>query len=159
MKGLIQRVSDASVRVDGVLVGQIGRGLLIFLGVEKHDDMESAKYLCQRVTRFRIFPDEADRMNHSVRDSEGSVLVVPQFTLAANANSGNRPSFSGAAAPEKARSLYQVFIETAEAILGSGHVETGQFGADMKVSLTNDGPVTFLLETPASYDGRMPARR
>jgi D-tyrosyl-tRNA(Tyr) deacylase len=148
MKGLIQRVSDASVSVDGVRIGQIGQGLLLFLGVEKHDDLESARRLCQRAIRFRIFPDDTGRMNLSVHDIGGSVLIVPQFTLVANTSSGNRPSFSGAAAPDKARSLCQAFTENAKQTLGPDRVETGQFGADMKVSLTNDGPVTFLLEMP-----------
>jgi D-tyrosyl-tRNA(Tyr) deacylase len=148
MKGLVQRVNHASVSVDDVRIGQIEQGLLLFLGIEKHDDIESAKHLCQRVTRFRLFPDDSGRMNLSVSDIEGSILVVPQFTLVANTNSGNRPGFSGAAAPEKARSLCQAFTENAKATLGAERVETGQFGADMKVSLTNDGPVTFLLETP-----------
>ncbi|WP_150914409.1 D-aminoacyl-tRNA deacylase [Marinobacter halotolerans] len=147
MKGLIQRVSDASVTVDGARISQIGQGMLLFLGVEKQDDADSAKRLCQRVTRYRIFPDESGRMNHSVADAAGSLLVVPQFTLAADTRSGNRPGFSVAADPEKAQSLYKAFVEEARSILGSANVATGEFGADMQVSLTNCGPVTFLLET------------
>lgn len=147
MKGLIQRVSDASVSVDGVRIGQIEQGLLLFLGVEKHDDSESAKRLCQRVARFRVFPDDTGRMNLSVSDIEGSLLVVPQFTLAADTRTGNRPSFSSAATPDKARSLFELFTEEARASLGDARVATGQFGADMKVLLTNNGPVTFMLET------------
>jgi D-aminoacyl-tRNA deacylase len=146
MKGLIQRVSDASVTVDGARISQIGQGMLLFLGVEKHDDADSAKRLCQRVSRFRIFPDHSGRMNLGVADSGGSVLVVPQFTLAADTRSGSRPGFSVAADPEKARCLYQTFVEEARAILGASRVATGEFGADMQVSLTNSGPVTFLLE-------------
>ncbi len=147
MKGLIQRVSDASVSVGSVRVGQIEQGLLLFLGIEKHDDTDSAKRLCQRVTRFRIFPDESGRMNRSVTDTGGSVLVVPQFTLAADTRSGNRPSFSMAAEPDKARFLYKVFTDEARSLLGADRVAEGQFAADMQVSLTNNGPVTFLLET------------
>lgn len=147
MKGLIQRVSNASVSVGSVRVGQIEQGLLLFLGIEKHDDTDSARRLCQRVTRFRIFPDESGRMNRSVTDTGGSMLVVPQFTLAADTRSGNRPSFSLAAEPDKARSLYKVFTDEARSLLGSDRVAEGQFAADMQVSLTNNGPVTFLLET------------
>lgn len=147
MKGLIQRVADASVRVDGVRISQIDHGLLLFLGVEKNDNAEIARRLCQRVARFRVFPDEFGRMNLNVADAGGSVLVVPQFTLAADTRSGNRPSFSSAAGPDEARRLYQAFINEAQALLGEAHVATGQFAADMQVSLTNNGPVTFLLET------------
>lgn len=147
MKGLVQRVAGASVDVDGVRIGQIAQGLLLFLGVEKKDDFESARQLCQRVIRFRIFPDESGRMNLSVSDIAGSLLVVPQFTLAADASSGNRPSFSSAAAPDQARSLYDAFTDYARTALGAERIATGRFGADMQVSLTNDGPVTFLLET------------
>lgn len=147
MKGLVQRVSDAGVSVDGIRISQIEQGLLLFLGVEKHDDTDSAKRLCQRVSRFRIFPDNSGRMNLSVADTGGSILVVPQFTLAADTRSGNRPGFSLAAEPEKARSLFRTFIEEARAILGADFVAAGEFGADMQVSLVNNGPVTFLLET------------
>lgn len=147
MKGLIQRVTDASVFVDGVRISQIEQGLLLFLGVEKNDDAGTARRLCQRVARFRVFPDESGRMNLSVSDSGGSLLVVPQFTLAADTRSGNRPSFSPAAGPDEARHLYQVFIDEAQALLGEARVATGQFAADMQVSLTNNGPVTFLMES------------
>jgi len=153
MKGLVQRVSDASVSVDGIRISQIEQGLLLFLGVEKHDDTDSAKRLCQRVTRFRIFPDISDnsgRMNLSVADTGGSILVVPQFTLAADTRSGNRPGFSLAAEPEKAQSLYQAFIDEAREILGAARVAAGKFGADMQVSLINNGPVTFMLDTAGS---------
>ena len=146
MKGLIQRVSDASVTVGSVRISQIEQGLLLFLGIEKHDDTNSARRMCQRVIRFRIFPDESGRMNRSVTDTGGSVLVVPQFTLAADTRSGNRPSFSMAAEPDKARSLYKVFIDEARNLLGADRIAEGQFAADMQVSLTNNGPVTFLLE-------------
>jgi len=147
MKGLIQRVSSASVSVNGARISQIEQGLLLFLGVEKTDSSESVRRLCQRVVSYRIFSDEAGRMNLSVVDAGGSLMVVPQFTLAADTRSGNRPGFSAAAAPEEARSLYLQFITQAQAMLGQTRVAAGQFGADMQIALINDGPVTFLLET------------
>jgi len=147
MKGLIQRVSSASVSVNGARISQIEQGLLLFLGVEKTDSSESVRRLCQRVVSYRIFSDEAGRMNLSVLDAGGSLMVVPQFTLAADTRSGNRPGFSAAAAPEEARSLYLQFINQAQAMLGEARVAAGQFGTDMQVALVNDGPVTFMLET------------
>lgn len=147
MKGLIQRVSSASVSVDGARISQIEQGLLLFLGIEKIDSLESVNRLCQRVVSYRVFSDEAGRMNLSVADAGGSLLVVPQFTLAADTRSGNRPGFSAAAAPEEARSLYLQFINQAQAMLGEARVAAGQFGTDMQVALVNDGPVTFMLET------------
>jgi D-tyrosyl-tRNA(Tyr) deacylase len=147
MKGLIQRVSTASVSVNGARISQIEQGLLLFLGVEKTDSSESVRRLCQRVVSYRIFSDEAGRMNLSVLDAGGSLMVVPQFTLAADTRSGNRPGFSAAAAPEEARSLYLQFINQAQAMLGEARVAAGQFGTDMQVALVNDGPVTFMLET------------
>ncbi|TGN38532.1 D-aminoacyl-tRNA deacylase [Marinobacter confluentis] len=147
MKGLIQRVTSADVSVDGVRISQIEQGLLLFLGVEKNDNSESAKRLCRRIVRYRVFPDDAGRMNLSVADAGGSLLVVPQFTLAADTRSGNRPGFSAAAAPDEARSLYEQFIDDAQSLLGESRVAAGQFGADMQVSLTNNGPVTFMLES------------
>jgi D-tyrosyl-tRNA(Tyr) deacylase len=147
MKGLIQRVSSASVSVDGARISQIEQGLLLFLGIEKIDSLESVNRLCQRVVSYRVFSDEAGRMNLSVADAGGSLLVVPQFTLAADTRSGNRPGFSAAAAPEEARSLYLQFINQAQAMLGEARVAAVQFGTDMQVALVNDGPVTFMLET------------
>ena len=147
MKGLIQRVSTASVSVNGARISQIEQGLLLFLGIEKIDSLESVNRLCQRVVSYRIFSDEAGRMNLSVLDAGGSLMVVPQFTLAADTRSGNRPGFSAAAAPEEARSLYLQFINQAQAMLGEARVAAGQFGTDMQVALVNDGPVTFMLET------------
>jgi D-tyrosyl-tRNA(Tyr) deacylase len=147
MKGLVQRGSDASGGVDGTRIGQIRQGLLLLLGVEKHDDIEAARRLCERVSAFRMFPDKTGRMNLSVCDITGELLVVPQFTLAADTRSGTRPGFSSAAAPEKARHLYQTFVDEAKVRVGESRVAQGRFGADMKVSLTNDGPVTFMLES------------
>lgn len=147
MKGLVQKVSDARVCVDGIRIGQIGQGLLLLLGVEKHDDTEAVRRLCERVLNFRIFPDDSGRMNLSVCDISGALLVVPQFTLAADTRSGNRPSFSPAASPDRARHLFRTFVAEARVRVGEARVAEGQFGADMKVTLTNDGPVTFMLES------------
>lgn len=145
MKGLVQRVINASVEVDGREVSRIDAGILLFLGVEQGDGQSAAKELCQKVLSYRIFPDEAGRMNVSVLASGGSLLVVPQFTLAADTASGTRPGFSRAASPEVANSLYAQFIDFARADAGGQRVKEGQFGADMRVSLINDGPVTFML--------------
>ena len=145
MKGLIQRVSEASVNVDGREISRIGTGILLFLGVEQGDSQHEAKELCRKILTYRIFPDEAGRMNLSVRDTGGALLIVPQFTLAADTGSGTRPGFSSAAAPDHARELVAAFVQKAESELGSARVGQGEFGAHMKVALVNDGPVTFLL--------------
>ncbi|MAO13665.1 MULTISPECIES: D-aminoacyl-tRNA deacylase [Marinobacter] len=146
MKGLIQRVSEASVTVDGRKIASIGKGLLLLLGVERDDSPNEAKELCRKILSYRVFPDEQGRMNINVQDAGGSILVVPQFTLAADTSSGTRPGFSLAAAPELANSLYRDFLNIARNQMGRERVEEGEFGADMKVALINDGPVTFLLE-------------
>ena len=144
MKVLIQRVSEASVRVDGSKVGEIGRGLLLFIGIEAHDDEALVARMAQRIVGYRIFADEADKMNRDVRDVGGALLAVSQFTLAADTRKGRRPSFSGAAEPEKGRKLYEYCVQClrAEGVT----VDTGIFAADMQVALVNDGPVTFMLE-------------
>lgn len=144
MIGLIQRVSDASVKVDGNTVGQIGRGLLVLAGVEKGDDELSAQRLLDRLLGYRVFPDAEGKMNLSLADIGGELLLVPQFTLAADTRKGTRPSFSSAAPPERGAALFEYFV--AEARKRHARVETGVFGADMKVSLVNDGPVTFWLQ-------------
>lgn len=144
MLGLIQRVSEASVRVDNETTGEIGRGLLLLLGVQQHDDEESAQKLLDKVVAYRVFPDEAGHMNLSLLDVAGELLIVSQFTLAADTRKGLRPSFSSAAAPDQAERLYDHFVESARSRLGG--VQSGVFGANMQVSLVNDGPVTFLLE-------------
>ncbi|MFZ2160903.1 MAG: D-aminoacyl-tRNA deacylase [Sideroxyarcus sp.] len=144
MIGLIQRVSEASVKVDGYIVGQIGRGLLVLVGVEKHDDEANAMRLLERILTYRVFPDEQGKMNLSLNDIGGELLLVPQFTLAADTHKGTRPSFSSAAAPELGASLFEYFVAAARA--SHPKVATGVFGADMKVSLVNDGPVTFWLQ-------------
>lgn len=144
MKALIQRVRHASVDVAGERVGEIGVGLLVLLGVERGDDEAKCRRLAQRVLAYRVFADDAGKMNRSVTDIGGEVLVVSQFTLAADTGGGNRPSFTPAAPPDTGRVLYELFV--AEVALKIGRAATGSFGADMQVSLLNDGPVTFLLE-------------
>lgn len=144
MIGLVQRVSEASVVVEGRSVGQIGRGLLVLVGVEKQDDESTAKRLFDRLLGYRVFPDAQGKMNLSLTDIGGELLLVPQFTLAADTRKGTRPSFSSAAAPELGASLFEYFVATARK--SQLKVETGVFGADMKVSLINDGPVTFWLQ-------------
>lgn len=144
MIALIQRVTHASVIVDEQIIGQIGSGLLVLLGVEKDDDEQKAKRLCEKVLGYRIFSDDQGKMNLNVQQAGGSLLVVSQFTLAADTNKGMRPSFSGGAEPERAEKLYTYFVQQSRQL---GIVtETGQFAADMQVSLTNDGPVTFWLQ-------------
>lgn len=144
MKALLQRVRRASVEIDGELAGEIGPGLLVFLGVERGDDAAKCARLAERVLNYRLFADAAGKMNLAVGDIDGGVLVVSQFTLAADTGSGNRPSFTPAAVPSEGRLLYEQFV--AEIRGRHGRCETGRFGADMQVSLVNDGPVTFLLQ-------------
>ncbi|WP_127346206.1 D-aminoacyl-tRNA deacylase [Pseudidiomarina mangrovi] len=145
MIALLQRVTEARVAIAGTTVGSIQQGLLVLLGIERDDQASEAKKLAQRVAQYRLFSDADDKMNLSVTDIAGSVLVVSQFTLAADTNSGRRPSFSSAAAPAQAEPLYQQFVAELQQL--GIYVATGQFGADMQVNLTNDGPVTFLLNS------------
>lgn len=149
MIALLQRVSDARVEVERVTVGQIGAGLLVLLAVEPSDNDARAESLVDRLLRYRVFEDEAGRMNRSLLDTGGELLLVPQFTLAADTGKGLRPSFTGAAPPALGRRLYELAVECARRQLGS-RLATGRFGAHMRVSLTNDGPVTFWLQTPAT---------
>ena len=143
MIALIQRVTSASVRIAGEEVAVIGQGVLALIGVERGDGEAQALRLAERVVAYRIFADAQGRMNLSLKDIGGELLAVPQFTLAADTNSGRRPSFSSAAAPADGEALFIKFAEkAAEAV----HVATGRFGADMQVSLVNDGPVTFWLQ-------------
>ena len=143
MIGLIQRVTEAKVEVDNSTVAQIGRGILALIGVEKQDNSATARRLAQRIIQYRIFPDADGKMNLSLQDTGGELLLVPQFTLPADTRKGNRPSFSSAAPPETGQRL---FLELADfARETHGQVQTGVFGANMQVSLTNDGPVTFWL--------------
>ncbi|GAB7262929.1 MULTISPECIES: D-aminoacyl-tRNA deacylase [Dickeya] len=144
MIALIQRVSAASVAVEGAIVGEINHGLLVLLGVEQGDDEQKATRLCEKVIGYRIFSDDNGKMNVNVQQAGGSVLVVSQFTLAADTQKGMRPSFSRGAAPAEADRLYQYFVgQCREHGLTT---ETGRFAADMQVSLVNDGPVTFWLQ-------------
>lgn len=145
MKGLIQRVNHASVCVDGIKVGHVGEGVLLLLGVEKGDSESSAEKLLHKVLNYRIFPDHEDRMNLSLLDTKGGMLVVSQFTLVADTRKGMRPGFSKGATPEHGEQLYNYFVTQARKQLAG--VETGRFGANMQVSLENNGPVTFMLES------------
>jgi len=146
MRAVVQRVASASVTIDGAVVGAIDRGLLVLLGVAEGDTPADGAWLAQKIAQLRIFPDAEDRMNRSVQDLAGGVLVVSQFTLFARVRKGTRPSFNGAAAPELARQLYEDFVRQLESTLGHP-VPTGRFAAMMQVALVNDGPVTLLLDT------------
>ena len=147
MRALIQRVERAQVEVGGAVVGSCGAGYLVLLGVAPGDDEALAERLWRKVAALRICADETGKTNRSLVDTGGDVLVVSQFTLYADARRGNRPSFTGAAAPELAERLYERFCELAEKDLGPDRVGRGIFGADMRVSLVNDGPFTVLLDT------------
>ena len=144
MIALIQRVTNAKVEVGGETVGQTEGGLLVLLGVEKGDDEKKCKRLAQRVLAYRIFADSEDKMNLNVQQAGGSLLVISQFTLAAETKKGNRPGFSNGAEPDEAKRLYELFNENCRS--AGIAVETGIFAADMQVSSTNDGPVTFWLQ-------------
>ena len=143
MQGLIQRVKHAKVEINNQVVGEISQGILLLLGVEKHDDTQTADKLLHKVSNYRIFTDENDKMNLSLKDIKGELLVVSQFTLAADTKKGMRPSFSSAATPSQANELYEYFVAQAKEL--GLKIATGEFGADMQVSLCNDGPVTFNL--------------
>jgi D-tyrosyl-tRNA(Tyr) deacylase len=144
MLGLIQRVKNASVSVDGAIVGEIQQGILLLLGIQKNDSRETADKLIDKILAYRIFADADNKMNCNVQQIEGGVLVVSQFTLAADTRKGLRPSFSSAAPPAMAEELYDYFV--AQMRIKHPQVATGIFAADMQVSLINDGPVTFMLE-------------
>lgn len=145
MKALVQRVTEASVTVAGDIIGEIKQGMLVLLGVELADTPEQAVALANKVAKFRMFSDANDKMNLCVSDIAGQILVVPQFTLAADTQSGRRPSFSTAAPPSQANALYLAFVAHLQQL--GIPVATGEFGADMQVALINDGPVTFMLQT------------
>ncbi len=147
MRALVQRVANARVLVDGEVVGQIDRGLLAFACALRGDTPRDAERLAERVARYRVFPDEADRMNLSALDLRLPILVVSQFTLAADGRKGRRPSFDAAAPPDPAERLVETFRTALEAL--GICTETGRFGADMRVELVNDGPATFLLDEPS----------
>jgi D-tyrosyl-tRNA(Tyr) deacylase len=148
MIALLQRVTESSVHVDEVCVGRIGVGLLVFLAVQRDDSEATASRLAQRVLSYRIFPDEHGLMNKDVRDSGGGVLIVPQFTLAADTRKGTRPGFSKAAEPEAGQTLFEYFVN--ECRTRHAPIEVGRFAARMRVSLVNDGPATFWLEVRPS---------
>jgi D-tyrosyl-tRNA(Tyr) deacylase len=145
MKSILQRVSQASVTVDGQVIGEIGRGVLVLFGVEKSDDEAKLDYHIKKLLNLRIFADEADKMNLSVTDIRGELLIVSQFTLAGDCRKGNRPGFDNAMPPAEAERMYNRYVERLRAESGL-KVATGAFGAMMQVALINDGPVTFLLE-------------
>ena len=145
MRAVIQRTSESSVSVAGRVVGSIGRGLVVLLGVARGDDAARAEKLAEKICHYRIFPDEQDKMNLSVKDIEGELLVVSQFTLCADTRKGRRPGFDAAAPPDEAEALYEHFVACARRL--GVQVQTGEFGAMMSVSLVNEGPVTFVFET------------
>lgn len=144
MIGLLQRVTQASVSVEGEVIGSIDRGLLVLVGVERNDTEAQADRLLERLLGYRVFSDADDKMNLSLKDVQGGLLLVPQFTLAADTQKGARPSFSSAAVPEQGQQLFDYFLSRAQQ--AHTNVASGRFGADMQVSLTNDGPVTFWLQ-------------
>ena len=146
MRILLQRVSEASVAINGNVKSEIGTGLLIFIGIEQEDNQEDVKWLCSKISKLRIFPDTNKIMNLSIKDIDGEILVISQFTLHASTKKGNRPSYIKAARPEIAIPLYEAFIEQLSSELDK-EVQTGEFGADMKVNLINDGPVTIWIDS------------
>ncbi len=147
MIAVIQRVTKASVTIDGKIHSEIGKGLLILLGVKSGDNEEQVKYLSKKIIDLRIFSDEQDKMNLSVKDIDGEVMVISQFTLCAdNGKSGNRPSFVQAEKPERANALYEKMISEMKIMYKETKIKSGVFAADMKVELLNDGPVTIILE-------------
>ena len=146
MKSVIQRVSSASVTIDSKIVADIQKGLLVLVGIEDSDTQEDINWLCQKITNLRIFGDENDVMNLSVKDIDGDIIVVSQFTLHASTKKGNRPSYLKASKPEVAIPMYENFVSQMEKELGK-KVQTGIFGADMKVALLNDGPVTIVMDS------------
>jgi len=146
MRAVIQRVSEASVKVDGKITGSIGKGLLVLVGIEDADSADDIEWLCNKIVSLRVFNDAGRVMNLSVKEIEGEILVVSQFTLHASTKKGNRPSYIKASRPEIAVPLYEKFIERLEFNLVEP-IQTGIFGADMEVSLVNDGPVTIIIDT------------
>lgn len=149
MRAVVQRVSSSSVEVDGETVGKINKGLLVFLGVGEDDEQKDLEYLCDKIIGLRIFEDENDKMNLSVKDIDGEILVISQFTLYGDVRKGKRPSFSKSAKPDIAEKFYKDFIQRIESL--GIHSQEGVFGAHMDVSLENDGPVTILLDSKKTF--------
>lgn len=149
MRGVVQRVKHANVSVDNKIIGSINHGILLFLGVEDIDDEKDLEYICDKVPNLRIFEDENGKMNKSITDVNGSLLVISQFTLLGDARKGRRPSFTQAAIPEKAIPMYENFIKRMKE--KNIITESGEFGADMQVELVNDGPVTILLDSKKTF--------
>jgi D-tyrosyl-tRNA(Tyr) deacylase len=156
MKAIVQRVSEASVTVEGRVVSQIGPGLLVLLGVRREDTLADVDVLARKLPALRIFKDDQDQMNRSVMDTGGEIIVVSQFTLYADTRKGNRPGFSAAARPERATPLYEELVRRLRAQLGEARVGTGVFGASMQVRLLNDGPVTVELCTDSREAALVP---
>lgn len=149
MRCVVQRVAEASVSVDGEVIGRCARGFMVLIGVHVDDTERDLRYMAEKVPKLRVFEDDAGKMNLSLKDVGGEILAISQFTLYGDARGGNRPSFITAARPEKANPMYEQLVEAwrAQGI----HVETGRFGADMKVSLVNDGPVTILMDSSKAF--------
>ncbi|QCK14148.1 D-aminoacyl-tRNA deacylase [Mangrovivirga cuniculi] len=147
MRATIQRVSESSVKVNGEIIGEIGSGLMVLLGIEQEDGTEDIDWLVRKISNLRIFDDEDGVMNKSLLDISGELLLISQFTLHASYKKGNRPSYIKAAKPDQSVPLYEESIAAFKKALGNDKVETGEFGADMKVSLVNDGPVTINMDT------------
>lgn len=145
MKLVVQRVKNANVVVEGKTIGKIGQGFMVLIGVAPTDTKETADFLVQKLIHLRVFEDENEKMNLSIQDINGELLLISQFTLYADCNHGNRPSFTGAAKPDMANELYEYFVEQCKKE-NIKKVDTGKFGADMQVTLQNDGPVTIILE-------------
>jgi D-tyrosyl-tRNA(Tyr) deacylase len=146
MLAVIQRVSEASVKINGEVKGLIQTGFLVLLGITHGDDQEDIEWISKKIAGMRIFPDKDNKMNLSIKEAKGNILLISQFTLHASTSKGNRPSFMNAARPEVAIPLYEKFIQSINDELGE-NIQTGEFGADMKVSLVNDGPVTIILDS------------
>ena len=146
MRAVLQRVSESSVKINNRIIGRTGCGMVILLGIEDSDTKDDVNWLCRKIVRLRIFPDENQVMNLPVTDVDGEVLLISQFTLHASTKKGNRPSYIRAARPEFASPLYELFKNELEIMIGKP-VQTGEFGANMKVSLTNDGPVTIIIDS------------
>jgi D-tyrosyl-tRNA(Tyr) deacylase len=149
MRAVIQRVIESNVKVDGNIIGQIGKGFLVLLGIGKEDNIEDIRYICDKIINLRVFEDSQSKMNLSIIDTQGEILVISQFTLYGDCRKGRRPGFDAAAKVEDAKMLYEEFIT--EIKKSNVKIETGEFQVDMKVSLINDGPVTILLDSKKNF--------